>query len=59
MPACVSFHHWQHGSWELVSGWLIAGILSGSVIPFTLIVILPTYKRLLSPVLDKWSAANG
>jgi Domain of unknown function (DUF1772) len=36
--------------------WLIAGVLLGSVIPFTLIVILPTNKRLLSPMLDKRSA---
>lgn len=36
-------------------GWMIAGVLLGSVIPFTLIVILPTNKRLLSPTLDKQS----
>ncbi len=36
--------------------WLIAGVLLGSVIPFTLIVILPTNKRLLSPALDGRSA---
>src|SRR4029077_14552666 len=28
--------------------WLIAGVLLGSVIPFTLIVILPINKRLLN-----------
>src|SRR5215467_12440934 len=33
--------------------WLVAGVLLGSVIPFTLVVILPTNKRLLSPTLDK------
>ena len=33
--------------------WLVAGVLLGSVIPFTLIVILPTNKRLLEPTLDK------
>ena len=33
--------------------WLIAGVLLGSVIPFTLIVILPTNKQLLSPTLDR------
>jgi Anthrone oxygenase len=33
--------------------WPIAGVLLGSVIPFTLIVILPTNKQLLSPTLDK------
>jgi len=33
--------------------WLVAGVLLGSVIPFTLIVILSTNKRLLSPTLDR------
>lgn len=36
--------------------WLIAGVLLGLVVPFTLIVILPTNKRLLSPKLDRRSA---
>jgi hypothetical protein len=36
--------------------WLVAGVLLCSVIPFTLIVILPTNKRLLDPKLDKTSA---
>ena len=36
--------------------WLIAGVVLGSVIPFTLIAILPTNKRLLSPALDRRSA---
>ena len=35
--------------------WLIAGLLLGSVIPFTLTGILPTNKRLLDPTLDKRS----
>jgi hypothetical protein len=35
--------------------WLVAGILLGSVIPFTLLVILPINKRLLSPTLDRQS----
>jgi len=39
--------------------WLVAGALLGSVIPFTLIVILPTNKQLLSPTLDKRSAETG
>ena len=39
--------------------WLIAGVLLGSVIPFTLIAILPTNKRLLSPTLDRRSAEAG
>jgi Anthrone oxygenase len=36
--------------------WLIAGIILGSVIPFTLVVILPTNRRLLDLTLDKRSA---
>lgn len=35
--------------------WLVGGILIGSVIPFTLIVILPTNELLLSPTLDRHS----
>jgi hypothetical protein len=35
--------------------WLVGGIVLGSVMPFTLIVILPTNKRLLSPELDRRS----
>ena len=33
--------------------WLVAGVLQVLVIPFTLIVILPTNKLLLSPALDR------
>ncbi|HJZ56168.1 MAG TPA: DUF1772 domain-containing protein [Gemmataceae bacterium] len=33
-------------------GWLVGGIALGSVVPFTLAVILPTNKRLLDPALD-------
>ena len=36
--------------------WFVAGVLLGSVIPFTLVAILPTNKRLLSPKLDRRSA---
>ena len=36
--------------------WIVAGVLQVSVIPFTLIVVLPTNKLLLSPTLDKRSA---
>jgi uncharacterized membrane protein len=35
---------------------LIGGLLLGVVIPFTLVVILPTNKRLLDPGLDRGSA---
>jgi uncharacterized membrane protein len=37
-------------------GVLIGGLLLGAVIPFTLVVILPTNKRLLDPGLDRGSA---
>jgi Domain of unknown function (DUF1772) len=33
--------------------WLAGGVLLGAVIPFTLVVILPTNKRLLDPSLDR------
>ena len=35
--------------------WLIGGILLGAVIPFTLIVIMPTNKKLLDSKLDRGS----
>jgi hypothetical protein len=35
--------------------WLIGGVLLGLVVPFTLVVILPTNNQLLSPNLDKSS----
>jgi len=41
---------WLQGAPAL---WLVGGLLLGAVIPFTLIVILPTNKRLLDPSLDK------
>jgi hypothetical protein len=43
--------------WILGAGglWLIGAILLGLVIPFTLIVILPTNRKLLSPDLVKES----
>jgi uncharacterized membrane protein len=36
--------------------WLVGGVMLGAVIPFTLIVILPTNKQLMSPTLDRRSA---
>jgi hypothetical protein len=39
--------------------WFVAGVLQVSVIPFTLIVILPTNKQLLNPALDRRSARTG
>jgi uncharacterized membrane protein len=42
-------------AWWLRAGpeWLAAGILIGAVVPFTLIAILPTNKKLLDPLLDR------
>jgi hypothetical protein len=31
------------------TGWLVAGLTLGAAVPFTLIVIMPTNKRLLDP----------
>ena len=39
--------------------WVVAGVLLGSVIPFTLVVILPTNKHLLNPALDRRSGEAG
>ena len=44
---------WALGSAAVV---LVAGLLLGAVVPFTLIVILPTNERLLDPTLDPGSA---
>ena len=37
------------------TAWLAGAILIGSVVPFTLLVILPTNKKLLDPSLDRSS----
>ncbi len=39
--------------------WVVAGVLQVLVIPFTLMVILPTNKQLLNPALDRRSAQAG
>jgi anthrone oxygenase-like protein len=36
-------------------GWLVSGVVLGAVVPFRLIVILPTNHRLLDASLDKVS----
>ena len=43
------------GSWWLQSSvlWIAGAVLIFSVIPFTLIVILPTNKQLLAPGIDR------
>jgi uncharacterized membrane protein len=42
-------------AWATGSGrvWLIGGLLLGSVVPFTLLVAMPTNKRLLDPAMDR------
>ena len=44
---------WYQGSGV---GWLVGGGLLGALVPFTLIVIMPTNKRLLDPRLDSGSS---
>jgi uncharacterized membrane protein len=39
--------------------WLVGGMVLGSVIPFTLIVMFPINKQLLSPALDRRAQAEG
>jgi hypothetical protein len=39
--------------------WLVGGVLLGAVIPFTVIVVLPTNKQLLSEQLDSTSPLAG
>ncbi len=45
------------GAWLTGSSvwWLVGGIVLGAVIPFTLVVIIPTNKRLLDSSLDRGS----
>ena len=56
-PLAVFGFMFAVGAW--LSGanvwWLIGGVLLGLVVPFTLVVIMPTNGRLLSPELDKGS----
>jgi hypothetical protein len=45
-------------AWAQGSSWpvLIGGVLLGTAVPFTLLVLMPTNKRLLDPALDRDSA---
>lgn len=43
---------WYQGSGV---GWLVGGLLLGCLIPFTLVIIMPTNRRLLDPGLDSGS----
>ena len=49
---CISLVVW-HLLGRYVFWWLTGGIILGAVIPFTLIVIFPTNKKLLDSSLDK------
>src|SRR5262245_49292853 len=42
------------GAWLAGAGasWLLAGLLLGALVPYTLVVILPTNHRLLDPTLE-------
>ncbi|MGH9783387.1 MAG: DUF1772 domain-containing protein [Terriglobia bacterium] len=40
-------------------GWLAGGLLLGALVPFTLVVIMPTNRRLLDPQLDPGSREAG
>ena len=44
---------WYRGSGV---GWLVGGLLLGALVPFTLVVIMPTNRRLLDPGLDSGSS---
>ena len=47
-------------AWRFGDGWLaVAAILLIAVVPFTLVVILPTNKRLLDPGLDPHGEKAG
>ncbi len=47
---------WYQGS---SVGWLVGGLLLGALVPFTLVVIMPTNRRLLDPGLDSGSSEAG
>jgi hypothetical protein len=47
---------WMEGSG---ASWLVGGLLLGSVIPFTLLVVFPTNKQILDPALDRSSQHAG
>jgi len=44
---------WYQGAGR---AWLVGAILLGALIPYTLLVIMPTNRRLLDPTLDSGSA---
>jgi uncharacterized membrane protein len=48
------------GAWWFVASvlWLIGALLIFSVVPFTLLMILPTNRQLLAPTLDRTASAT-
>jgi uncharacterized membrane protein len=52
----ASFIAWYQ---EFGLGWLIGGLLLGTLVPFTLVVVIPTNRRLLDPGLDSGSGEAG
>jgi type II secretory pathway pseudopilin PulG len=57
MQASLAVAAFLTGTWawwlNSIGAWLVGGILIGAVVPFTLIAILPTNKKLLDPLLDR------
>ena len=57
MQASLAVAAFLTGTWawwlNSIAAWLVGGILIGAVVPFTLIAILPTNKKLLDPLLDR------
>jgi Domain of unknown function (DUF1772) len=48
------------GAWFMGApvAWLIGALLIFAVVPFTLLVIMPTNKKLLDPAIDRSSATT-
>src|SRR5262245_48921251 len=47
---------WFQGSG---AGWLAGGLFLGALVPFTLVIMMPTNRRLLDPQLDPGSREAG
>ena len=53
LGAAAGIARWATGG---DAAWLVGGVALGALVPFTLVVILPTNKRLLDPMLDTASS---
>jgi len=53
LGAAAGIARWATGGG---AAWLVGGVALGALVPFTLVVILPTNKRLLDPRLDTTSS---